>query len=337
MRFSFLLVIFGFLLCGLPHTAYAHELRPAYLSIQENVEGQYDILWKTPTRGEEQLNLEVLLPEKCIISSKRRTPPTRKFTIETWKLDCTLSPQPTSLRGERLHIEGLEKTLTDVLVRVSWIDGETTTTRLTPDKTSYIFSSSQNIIHTVKTYFSLGFEHILGGIDHLLFILAVLLLVTRKNILWTLTAFTLGHSITLALASLDIVRLNPNLVELLIAMSIVLMSYEAVRRHRGYTGLTFDHPWVVTFCFGLLHGFGFAGALRDIGLPQNDLAAALLFFNIGVEAGQILCVVIVGLLTLLPFLKMIFKHKTGLIFTSYLIGIIAIFWTFQRGTLFLFS
>ena len=194
------------------------------------------------------------------------------------------------MRGQSVTIGGLEKTLTDVLVRTAWADGKTFTARLTPDNTRLDFANSQTQGGVIKTYFLLGLKHILSGIDHLLFVLAVVLLITdRRKLFFAITAFTVGHSVTLALAALDIVRIDPSLVELLIAMSIVLMAYEAARhwRHkiRSKPGMTLTYPWVVTLLFGLLHGFGFAGALQSIGLPQGDIPIALLFFNIGVEAG----------------------------------------------------
>ncbi len=311
--------------------ASAHELRPAFLSITETEEAQYSILWKTPALGEKQLALKANFPTTCEISNGFRRIEENRFAIETWTLTC-----PQSLRGQSLNIGGLEKTLTDVLVRTSWVDGQNFTARLTPDKTRLDFTDNQMRGGVVKTYFVLGVQHILGGIDHLLFVLAVMLLVTRgKKLFFAITAFTIGHSVTLALATLDIVRLNPSLVEILIAMSIVLMAYEAARRWRGSSGLTLEYPWLVTFSFGLLHGFGFAGALRAIGLPQTDLPAALLFFNLGVEAGQLLFIAAVLAFLMLPIFKRIWNQKAPMLTMSYAIGMVSVFWTIQRVSPFL--
>lgn len=310
-----------------PVTAHAHELRPAYLSVTQIADTEYSILWKTPALGEKQLALKANFPDVCTVSNGLRRIEENKFAIETWTLTC-----PQSLRGQSVTIGGLEKTLTDVLVRTIWQDGKISTARLTPDKTTLDFAHLEETGGTIRTYFVLGMTHILGGIDHLLFVLAIMLLVTRgKKLFIAVTAFTIGHSVTLALATLDIIRVQPTLVEVLIAMSIVLMAYEAVRRWRGYSGLTLEYPWLVTFLFGLLHGFGFAGALRAIGLPQTDIPAALLFFNIGVEAGQLLFIAAVIAVFSLPALSKLRDKQIPMITASYAIGIIAVFWTLQRA------
>ncbi|MCF6275468.1 MAG: HupE/UreJ family protein [Robiginitomaculum sp.] len=329
-RLIFVLVMF-FISSVFASFANAHELRPAFLSITETSETEYTVLWKTPALGEKQLALKANFPDTCATSNGRRRIEENKFAIETWTLTC-----PQSLRGESVQIGGLEKTLTDVLVKTTWISGESFTARLTPDNTRLDFENRKIQGGVVKTYFLLGAQHILGGIDHLLFVLAVMLLIGgRKKLVFAITAFTIGHSVTLALATLDIVRLDPAWVEILIAMSIVLMAYEAVRRWRGQKqespGLTLEFPFIVTFVFGLLHGFGFAGALRAIGLPQADIPAALLFFNIGVEAGQLLFIALVLTLLALPLFKALPKNKTAMIFGSYAIGIVAVFWTLQRA------
>lgn len=308
-------------------TVYAHELRPAFLSITETVEAQYSILWKTPALGEKQLALKANFPPSCKTSNGRRRVEENKFAIETWTLIC-----PESLRGQSLQIGGLEKTLTDVLVKTTWMDGDSFTARLTPDKTRLDFADTKAGGGVIKTYFMLGVQHILSGIDHLLFVLAVILLVTRgKKLFLAITAFTIGHSITLALSTLNSVHISPNLVEPLITMSIVLMAYEAARRWQGRSGLTLEYPFVVTFSFGLLHGFGFAGALRAIGLPQTDIPAALLSFNIGVEAGQLIFIAAIILLTALFFRGRLQKHRTPMLAASYGIGILAVFWSIQRA------
>lgn len=306
--------------------ASAHELRPAFLSITETNTAEYKILWKTPALGEKQLALKAKFPSTCTASNGHRQVEENKFAIETWMLSC-----PQTLRGQTIRIGGLEKTLTDVLVKTTWLDGESVTARLTPDKTHFVFAKNQQRGGVMKTYFFLGAQHILGGIDHLLFVLAVMLLIiSHKKLFFAITAFTVGHSVTLALATLDIVRLDPTLVEILIAMSIVLMAYESARRWQGQSGLTLEFPWIVTFSFGLLHGFGFAGALRAIGLPQTDIPAALFFFNVGVEVGQLLFIAVVFSLLALPIFKRMHGGTRAMAGGSYAIGVIAVFWTLQR-------
>ena len=325
-RFWGLLLVFILGVWTAPNIS-AHELRPAYLSITEISEHQYNILWKTPALGEKQLALKVRLPQDCQISNGRRSVEKSKFAIETWQLDC-----PVSLRGQVLKIGGLEKTLTDVLVRSAWLNGDELTARLTPDNTQLHFAEQGQESGVIRTYFMLGFKHILGGLDHLIFVLAVMLLITRgKKLLWAITAFTLGHSITLAFATLGLVTVNASLVELLIAMSIVLMAYEAARRWSGHSGITLENPWLVTFSFGLLHGFGFAGALLDIGLPQGDILGALFFFNIGVEAGQLLFVAVLLMVASLPILKWFHQTKRPMMLMSYAIGAVSVYWIIQRA------
>ncbi len=313
--------------------AQAHDVRPAFLSITETANARYDILWKTPVFDGQKLALEASFPKACKVSGGWHRLEKNKFSIQTWQLTC-----PISLHGQSVRIVGLEKTLTDVLVKTRWANGETSITRLTPTHTTLKFQLAGNRAKTgggvVATYFSLGVGHILSGIDHLLFVLAVMLLVTRpKKLFFAVTAFTLGHSVTLVLATFGILSVNPGLVEVLIAMSIVLMAYEAARRWQGRSGLTLEHPWVVTFSFGLLHGFGFAGALRDIGLPHTDIPAALLFFNLGVEVGQLMfifCVLLVAGLAAFLCKSAKLRAPTALAL-SYCIGTLAVFWTLQRA------
>jgi hydrogenase/urease accessory protein HupE len=325
------LAFFILLLLYLPTLANAHELRPAFLSITETQAepgaAHYEILWKTPALGEKQLALKAIFPPSCTVSNGHRRVEKSKFAIEIWTLTC-----PQSLRGQALRIGGLEKTLTDVLVKTNWQDGNSFTARLTPEHTRLDFAKPRSYGGVVASYFSLGVKHILSGTDHLLFVLAVILLVQgRRKLFFAITAFTLGHSVTLALATLNVVQLNPTLVELLIAMSIILMAYEAARHWQGHSGLTFEYPWVVTFTFGLLHGFGFAGALREIGLPQGDIPAALLFFNVGVEAGQLMFIGAVFALVSLPRLNRLPANKIAMLSVSYGIGVMAVFWTLQRA------
>ncbi len=325
--------VFCFLFLLLASTfALAHELRPAFLSITQIGEAEYSILWKTPALGEKQLALKANFPDSCTASNGQRRVEQDKFAVETWTLTCS-----ADLRGQSLRIGGLDKTLTDVLVRTNWLgesgqDDTGGTARLTPDNTRLDFAAQPSRGGTAKTYFALGVGHILSGVDHLLFIFAVMMLLTgRKKLFLAVTAFTIGHSITLALATLNIVRIDPALVETLIAMSIVLMAYEGVGRLRGRSGLTQAHPWLVTFMFGLLHGFGFAGALRALGLPQGDIPAALLFFNVGVEVGQIIFIsLVLGLLSL-PVLRRLPHDKRAVTLASYAVGTVAVYWTIARG------
>jgi len=200
-----------------------------------------------------------------------------------------------------------------------------------PSNPTYIIPIKPDRWSTIKTYLVLGFEHILLGIDHLLFVLALLLItVGFKKLIKTITAFTVAHSITLSLATLGVMGLPSAPVEAVIALSIVFLAVELYHYYKGKEGLTVRYPWVVAFTFGLLHGFGFAGALSDVGLPQTDIPAALLFFNVGVELGQIAFVLVVmAIIWMLMKLKKDWPKKVKLI-PVYAIGSMASFWLIER-------
>jgi hydrogenase/urease accessory protein HupE len=266
-----------------PATLQAHEVRPGYLELRELAGGNYDLLWKVPAKGDRRLGLYVRLPEHCDSDAPRS-----RFTggayIERWRTRCG-----DTLNGARITIDGLSATRTDVLARVEHADGSSQTVRLTPDAASFTVSAAAGAAEVMRTYFVLGVEHILLGIDHLLFVLALLFLVRNwPRLIGTVTAFTLAHSLTLAAATLGWMKVPQAPVEAAIALSIVFVAAEVLHAHRGHAGLAARMPWVVALVFGLLHGLGFAGALREVGLPEHAVPLALGFFNIGVEAGQLL-------------------------------------------------
>jgi hydrogenase/urease accessory protein HupE len=245
--------------------------------------------------------------------------------VQTWRL------RAESLRGQSLYIEGLEATFTDVLVCVAFGDGSTWVQRLTPQQPASLIPARPSAWGVAGTYLTLGIEHILTGIDHLLFVLALLLLTKGTwRLVKTVTAFTVAHSITLGLAALGIIHVPSRPVEAVIALSIVLVAAEIVQARRGRSGLAAHMPWIVAFIFGLLHGFGFAGALSEVGLPEGHIPVALLFFNLGVEAGQLLFVAAV--LTLVAGARripMAWPRWAGLV-PPYAIGSLAMFWVIQR-------
>lgn len=314
------------LLAALVTPALAHEVRPAYLELRELPSGELEVLWKTPAMGDMRLALAPVLSG----ASEEITPVATRLTgnaaVRTWRLRL-LEP----LRGRSLHIDGLSSTMTDALVRIEFADGASWVTRLTPQAPQVVIPASQGRGSVALTYFALGVEHILFGVDHLLFVLA-LLLITRgtKRLLLTITAFTIAHSVTLALATLGFVEVPSSPVEAVIALSIVFVAAEIVRSRRGAKSLAARAPWIVAFTFGLLHGFGFAGALAEIGLPQGQIPLALFFFNVGVEAGQLLFVaVIVALIALARRIPFELPRWAGLV-PPYAIGSVAMFWVIQR-------
>ena len=289
IRIGSILLAFAACLLCLPSVVSAHEVRPGLLQLQETAPGQFDMLWRVPARGDQALSLVPRMPDSCETVGL----PERYYdglrSEERRKIVCA-----DGLIDARITVEGLARVQTDVLVDISYLSGGSETLRATPQDPSVILTGQRSIVQVAATYFALGTEHILLGIDHLLFVTALLLLVVGwRRLLGTITAFTVAHSITLAAASLNILYLPSALVEALIALSIVVVAAEVVLANRGETGVAIKRPWLIAFGFGLLHGFGFAGALQEIGLPLDAVPTALLFFNLGVEAGQVAFVALV--------------------------------------------
>jgi hydrogenase/urease accessory protein HupE len=319
-----LIAIVLLLLYALP--GMAHEVRPGYLEVTETAPERYQVLWKVPMKGDAVLRMSPQFPETC----KEQTPPSSRAVaaamIKQWTIVCT-----DGLKDSEIVIEGLQHTLTDVLVRVTHSGGTTQTVRLTPDNTGFNVSGEPSTIEVITTYLSLGIEHILLGIDHLLFVFALLLIVKGwRRLVGTITAFTVAHSITLAAATLGYVNVPQAPVEAVIALSILFLATEIIHMLQGRTGLAQRYPWLVAFIFGLLHGFGFAGALTEIGLPPSDIPLALLFFNVGVEVGQLIFVA--GVLLIGMLLKRFFTQplRWGETLITYIIGSVAAFWTIER-------
>ena len=357
------LAIFELLIAA---SASAHEVRPAFLELTERGPGEFDVLWKvpamggTPLAGEElphpqpsslpddpnapttmpcgcpaptvaELSRGVLpihpaMPKNAVMLSPPRSERIFGADIKRWKI----STGPRGLYGWEVTVHGLQATMTDVLVRIALADGRVVSRLLRPDAPSFVFGQ-ETAGPAAGGYFMLGVEHILFGIDHLLFVLALVLIVRGVSLLVkTITAFTIAHSITLALATLGFVKVPSAPVEAIIALSIVFVASEIVRSRRGERGLTERAPWIVALTFGLLHGFGFAGALSQIGLPQNDIPLALLLFNLGVEAGQLAFVAAV--LAILAAVRRIRlpAPEWARLAPPYAIGTVAMFWVFQR-------
>jgi hypothetical protein len=304
----------------------AHELRPAYLELRERGPGAFDVLWKVPARGGEPLAIEARLPARCRETSPRRRVATDAAVTERWEVRC-----PDGLAGGRLEIAGLAATLTDALVRIEASDGSARVARLTPRAPALVVAAEPARGEVAATYLGLGVEHILAGADHLFFVLALVLLVREpRRLVATVTAFTVAHSATLAAATLGLVRLTPAPVEAVIALSIVFVAGEIVHEARGRPGLSARRPWVVAFAFGLLHGLGFAGALREVGLPARSIPLALLFFNVGVELGQLLF-----LACMLPLVALARRAArrwpaAAAQAPAYGIGAVAAWWTLER-------
>jgi len=320
-----LLAALGVLL-ALQAAALAHELRPGFLEVRETGPATYDIRFKVPARGDMRLGLYVRLPAECATEGPTRTERAGNAFLETMSMTC-----PGGLAGKQVSVDGLAGTFTDVVVRVALSDGSIQAARLTPDQPFFTVAAAPTWRDTARTYFLLGVEHILTGIDHLLFVLALLLLV--RNV-WTLvkviTAFTVAHSITLALAALELTNIPQAPVEAVIALSIAFVAAEIVRQDRHEKDLASQAPWIIAFAFGLLHGLGFGGALREIGLPQSDVPLALLTFNLGVEAGQLMFVFAVIALKTVADRLLDLKVPWARTAASYGIGSLAAVWFVQR-------
>jgi hydrogenase/urease accessory protein HupE len=275
-----------FLFSGLP--LFAHEVRPAYLELHQTGAETYDVLWKVPGQGEDlRLGLYVQLPESCSNLTQPRGAFAANAYTERWSVQCAGGLSG----GGTIRIAGLSATLTDVLVRIGRVEGSPQITRLTPATPSFVVEAAPSRMEIVRTYLILGIEHILTGVDHLLFVLGLLLLVRGfGKLVKTVSAFTVAHSVTLALATLGFVHVPSPPVEAVIALSIVFVAKEILRGHgrspSTQPSLTERQPWLVAFSFGLLHGLGFAGGLSEVGLPEGHIPLALLLFSIGVEVGH---------------------------------------------------
>ena len=320
-------IVFFCLLVTLAPGVFAHEVRPAYLELRQTGPETYDALWKVPGLRENlRLGLYVELPAGSTNLTEPRGSMVNNAFTERWTVK-----RAGGLTGGTIHIAGLSATMTDVLVRLERLDGTTQVTRLTPSAPSFVVEATPGALAVARTYLVLGVEHILGGIDHLLFVLALLILVKgTRRLIATVTAFTIAHSITLAAATLGLVHVPSPPVEAAIALSIVFVAAEIVHGVQGRPGLTARWPWVVAFTFGLLHGFGFAGALSEIGLPQNAIPLALFFFNVGVELGQLLFVGAFAIAAMLVARARIRWPRWTELAPAYAIGGIAIFWVIQR-------
>ena len=277
--------------------ASAHETRPAYLEIKETSPGQFLVLWRTPLMAGMRLPVVLKLPDNV----RDLREPSVQELVDSLVERRWVDAGRDGLAGERIEFSGLQMTITDVLVRVERLDGSTQITRVTSSSPSFIVEATPRPFEVVRTYLVLGIEHILTGVDHLLFVSGLLLLVDgTRRLLLTVSAFTLSHTVTLTLATLGFVHVSPAPVEAVIALSILFVAWEILRKHSNPSGLAQRKPWLVAFSFGLLHGLGFAGGLSAAGLPAAHIPLALGFFSAGVEVGHFsfvgLALVIIALL-----------------------------------------
>jgi hypothetical protein len=306
--------------------AWAHETRPGYLELRETTGGSYDLLWKRPAGGEVEIRIAPAVPDGCRFDGGEGVQLTPGAVVVRGELNCT-----DGLAGKTLSITGLEATITDVLVRIEHADGRVESHLLKPMTPAVELGAATTAWQRAGSYLRLGIEHILLGVDHLLCVLGLMLLVANRWMLVkTITAFTIAHSITLALATLGYASAPAAPLNAAIALSIFFLAVEIVRLSRGGTSLSIRHPWLIAFAFGLLHGFGFASGLTAMGLPQAEIPLALLLFNVGVEIGQLAFVLLVlGLMRSFDVLELRWPRFASWL-PVYAIGSLGAFWTIQR-------
>jgi len=319
----------AFAVLAFTHAAAAHEVRPAYLEIDQSAAGTYRVIWKQPTMGDVAIHLAPRLSNGWLDHAPADQYAAADSLIRIWDIaDAGAAP----LAGQTIRIEGLENTITDVYVRIRLLNGPGVDTMLRPESPQLIVAPGTAV--SKASFLLLGMQHILTGPDHLLFVLGLLLLVSDGwSLLKTVSAFTLAHSMTLAAATFGLITPSVPLLNALIALSILFLALEILRARRGRTSLTIRHPWVVAFSFGLLHGMGFASGLNSLGLDRSALLSALILFNVGVEIGQLAFIaLILGLRRAFLVLEIAWPKPLALA-PTYLIGVLGAAWTIRYSAL----
>ncbi len=303
--------------------ARADDMRPGYLEVRETAPLNYAINWKAPVKVGKVVPT---FPDDCQPSTEPRRSFDGAALLVRWEIMCR-----RSLAGRMVSLAGLDRTAGDALLRYQALSGEIQAARLTPASPAAVIVTKPPRSQVARTYFVTGVEHILMGYDHLLFVLCLVLLLNGAwRVLATVTAFTVAHSLTLIATTLELISVPRVPVEAAIALSIVFLAVEIVKRDPDQPRLSERIPWVIAFLFGLLHGFGFAGALAEIGLPQGEVPTALLAFNLGVEAGQLMIVAVaIAVLALLRRINAAWLRPAQ-IAMSYTIGSVAAMWLMER-------
>ena len=327
---AFLLLLAVALCCNAPATL-GHPLAPSLLELREEGGGRLAVRWKTPATRPLGSQVEPVLPSQCRTVSQPTTQLIDGSLTQEFRADCGTA----GLTGAQLAVDGLAESNTQALVRITHADGRVVRGLLDGSHPSFTVPAAEDRRHTAFAYFCLGVEHLMTGLDHLLFVLGLTLLVRGRKLLATVTAFTAGHSITLSLAVLGVVRVPAAPIELAIAFTIFLLAVELTRDPTAPPTWMRRSPWLMAASFGLLHGFGFAGALSAAGLPANEVPLALFSFNIGIEVGQLAFIAVIlasahiagALIGRLP--------SWSVRIPAYTIGSLAVFWCFERAALLL--
>jgi hypothetical protein len=324
-RLTMRLLFFSMLLI-IDLSCFAHEIKPAKLDIVATGNNCYHVKWTVPITDDKKPKIKPEFPTDFQLVSKGDVLLNNAYT------QIFTGYYKEKLTGKKIRIINLEAGLIDVLVKLKEVDGIEKSYLLKPTQTEVIFEEEKKFFSNSIEYTLLGLEHIWGGIDHLLFVLCLLLVSsTTSSLLKAITGFTVGHSITLIISTLEWFTLPGNPIEMLILLSIMYMAYEIIQLNKGITAAPLNTTWGIAFLFGLIHGFGFSGALKEIGIPENQLIASLLFFNMGVELGQI--IFISGVLVISITLKIVitnisFQTKSNQLI-PYFIGGYSVFLFFE--------
>lgn len=321
MRFAFLVLLFL-----LASPAKADELRPGYLEFTQSSASEWSLVWKSPMTGGFTPFTAPVLPSGCLVDGSPSRAIASGSSITTSKVLCQ-----NNVAGRFIGLRNFTGAQSDVLVRVAPLGRPVQALRLTPAQPRIMIAAKPDRWQVARTYFAIGIDHIVLGYDHLLFVVALVLLIAGFwSVFKAVTAFTIAHSLTLIASTLGFVGLPQQPVESVIALSIIFLAVEISKRKPGEPRLSERIPWAVAFVFGLLHGFGFAGALAEIGLPESDIPTALLTFNLGVEVGQL--AIVLGTIGLLALLRRMFAAAQPMIvkILTYAIGIIASYWFIER-------
>jgi len=327
------LILVLFLLAGSwSRPSIAHESQPGLLEIRQLTTERWEVVWRAPIYYGKSHPARLALPPEWQPIGE---PTVQRLASADLHRQMVMVP-PDSLDGSVIGFPGLEQTITDVFVRLSRLDGSQASQVVRPTRPEAVLRGERPWTVTAGEYLVLGFHHILLGIDHLLFVLGLLIIVRGPRMLVeTITAFTVAHSITLALATLGYASVPGPPLNAAIALSILFLGPEMVRMWRGQTSFTIRQPWVVAFCFGLLHGFGFASGLSIVGMPRAEIPLALAMFNVGVELGQLAFVILI-LLSFRAMRTLEFRWpRWAELGPAYAVGSLGAYWTIQRTVMML--
>ena len=322
---------FTVLLAGLSilPAAHAHRFAPSLLKVTETAPEQYNVVWKTPAQGTSNIPLTPLWPESCEVRTASQPQLEGTGVVVNWQLRCP-GLGADGLVGETLGVSGLGANQASAMVMVSLLDGRQYQQVLDTEQPEFMVPAESSAGDVAGDYTWFGMEHIWKGFDHLLFVFGLLLLVGGgRRLFWTITAFTLGHSVTLSLVTLGFLDFPVALVEFAIALSIFVLAVELTRTERH--DALWRNPWWLAGGFGLLHGMGFAGALAETGLPQDNIPLALLFFNIGIEIGQIAFIVVLLLVWHLVRKPLVPLQDRLFPIPVYVLGALSAMWCIERG------